>query len=162
MSNDLSSGPQPGVSYPLKIIYCGGSFFLNFKSHFFTVPLIIFLECSLPYEYCENGPTAEKCKEWMKKNLPDLFSQLNPPSADGSSEIAESSFFPLFQLNFLVATDGASGEEKKPQKRGGKGLPKAVKKEAVDKKITLSRAPRGKNKFVTVVGGLSSYGKLSN
>jgi len=104
--NDLVSGPQPGVSYPLKVIYCG--------------------ECSLPCEYCENGPTAEKCKEWMKKNLPDLFAQLNPPSADGS------------------ANDGASGEEKKPQKRGGKGLQKVVKKETVDKKISISRAPRGK------------------
>ncbi|VDO81700.1 unnamed protein product [Soboliphyme baturini] len=48
---------------------------------------------------------------------------------------------------------------KKRQKRGGKGVVKAKKVTATDMQpITLSRAPRGKNKFVTVVVGLASYG----
>ena len=43
---------------------------------------------------------------------------------------------------------------KKRQKRGGKGIMKAKKKEAeLEKRITLSIAPRGKKKAVTVVQG---------
>lgn len=58
---------------------------------------------------------------------------------------------------------GAAGEEeeKKRQKRGGKGMIKANKKKDEvdkDKRITVSRAPRGKKKSVTVVTGLSSFG----
>lgn len=57
--------------------------------------------------------------------------------------------------------DGAGGEDdKKRQKRGGKGMMKAKKvKEDGPKKICLSRAPRGKKKSVTVVTGLNTFGK---
>ena len=54
-------------------------------------------------------------------------------------------------------------EEKKRQKRGGKGMVKANKKKEdndKEKKITVSRAPRGKKKSVTVVTGLSTFGML--
>ena len=50
-------------------------------------------------------------------------------------------------------------DEKKRQKRGGKGMMRAKKKEEVEKKICLSRAPRGKRKSVTVITGLSTFGK---
>jgi hypothetical protein len=54
-------------------------------------------------------------------------------------------------LNFLQNDDDA----KKRQKRGGKGMVKAKKKEAeLEKRITLSIAPRGKKKAVTVVQGM--------
>lgn len=53
--------------------------------------------------------------------------------------------------------DGAEGEEKKRQKRGGKGLVKAKKKTETPKGIRLSRAPRGKKKFVTVIQGLGTF-----
>lgn len=49
-------------------------------------------------------------------------------------------------------------EEKKRQKRGGKGMIKAKKKEDGPKQVCVSRAPRGKKKSVTVVTGLSSFG----
>merc|ERR1719466_539781 len=55
--------------------------------------------------------------------------------------------------------DGADADEKKRQKRGGKGMMKAKKKEAdVEKKIILSIAPRGKKKAVTVVQGMRTFG----
>merc|ERR1712109_207313 len=56
--------------------------------------------------------------------------------------------------------EGEMGEEeKKRQKRGGKGMMKAKKKEAeVEKRIILSKAPRGKKKAVTVVQGLKTFG----
>lgn len=50
-------------------------------------------------------------------------------------------------------------DDKKRQKRGGKGLMKIKKKEEVTKRITLSRAPRGKKKSVTVVTGLHTFGR---
>lgn len=56
------------------------------------------------------------------------------------------------------AGDGTD-DDKKRQKRGGKGLMKIKKKEEVNKRITVSRAPRGKKKSVTVVTGLSTFGK---
>jgi density-regulated protein DRP1 len=49
------------------------------------------------------------------------------------------------------------GEEKKRQKRGGKGVIKAKKKTEKVHKVSLSRAPRGKKKYVTVVTGLATY-----
>lgn len=50
-------------------------------------------------------------------------------------------------------------EEKKRQKRGGKGVVKTKKKTPKEKRICLVTAPRGKKKFVTVVSGLSTFGK---
>lgn len=54
--------------------------------------------------------------------------------------------------------EGAGDEEKKRQKRGGKGMMKTKKKEDGPKQVCVSRAPRGKKKSVTVVTGLSSFG----
>merc|ERR1712154_446368 len=60
-----------------------------------------------------------------------------------------------------VATEAGETDEdaKKRQKRGGKGMMKAKKKEAqVEKRILLSIAPRGKKKAVTVVQGMRTFG----
>ena len=91
----------------------------------------------MPFEYCENYPDYEGCKDWMSKNLPESFERLNV-GGDGEA-------------------DGEDG--KKRQKRGGKGMIKAKKKEAeVERKIILSIAPRGKKKAVTVVQGMKTFG----
>ena len=42
--------------YPLEVEYCA--------------------LCGLPPEYCEFGSDPEKCKEWLKENLPDLYEEL--------------------------------------------------------------------------------------
>lgn len=61
------------------------------------------------------------------------------------------------------STEAGGGEdEKKRQKRGGKGMLKTKKKEDVPKLVTISRAPRGKKKSVTVVIGLSTFGNTVN
>lgn len=60
------------------------------------------------------------------------------------------------------ASVAGEDDEKKRQKRGGKGLIKANKKKEdddKDKKVCVSRAPRGKKKSVTVVTGMSTCGK---
>jgi len=113
----LPVGPQPGVTYPLVVEYCGN--------------------CSLPLEFCENYPDYEGCKKWLAEKMPEQFEKLSVEGADGEG----------------------GEEEKKRQKRGGKGMMKAKKKEAeVEKRITLSKAPRGKKKAVTVVTGLRTFG----
>ncbi|XP_037526055.1 density-regulated protein homolog [Rhipicephalus sanguineus] len=114
----LPTGPLPGVSYPIEVIYCG--------------------ECSMPLEYCEYYPDSQKCKEWLQKNLPEEFER-------------------RLNLSDAPQTGAGGDEEKKRQKRGGKGMVKAKKRVEKDKRICLSRASRGKKKFVTVVTGLSTF-----
>ncbi|XP_058803332.1 density-regulated protein homolog [Phymastichus coffea] len=94
--------------------------------------------CSLPIEYCEYYPDYPKCKEWLEKNLPSEFEKVK--LVDDSTTEA-----------------GSTEDEKKRQKRGGKGMLKTKKKEEVQKLVTVSRAPRGKKKSVTVVTGLSTF-----
>lgn len=92
------------------------------------------------FQFCEYYPDYEGCKKWLETNLPDKFASLEVSNAD---------------------EDGAGGEDaKKRQKRGGKGMMKAKKKEQeIEKKICLSIAPRGKRKSVTVVQGLKTFGR---
>ncbi|XP_055911689.1 density-regulated protein homolog [Eupeodes corollae] len=103
-----------------------------------TYPLTVSYcgNCSMPIEYCEYYPEYEKCKQWLEKNLPTEFERVKLEDA---------------------ASGDAGDDDKKRQKRGGKGLMKIKKKEELTKKICVSRAPRGKKKSVTVVTGLSTF-----
>ncbi|KAI4482545.1 hypothetical protein M0804_008398 [Polistes exclamans] len=98
--------------------------------------------CTLPIEYCEYYPEYEKCKLWLERNLPTEFEKVKLVE-DGSTET------------------GGGEDEKKRQKRGGKGMLKTKKKEDVPKLVTVSRAPRGKKKSVTVVTGLSTFASIN-
>lgn len=55
---------------------------------------------------------------------------------------------------------GGGEDEKKRQKRGGKGMLKTKKKDDTPKLVTVSRAPRGKRKSLTVITGLSTFGNI--
>lgn len=97
--------------------------------------------CTMPIEYCEYYPDYEKCKAWLEKNLPTEFDRVRIDEAAAEAD-------------GTATTD----DEKKRQKRGGKGMLKAKKpKEDGPRKVTVSRAPRGKKKSVTVVSGLSTF-----
>ena len=89
-------------------------------------------------QYCEYYPEYEKCKQWLEKNLPVEFEKVKV--GDGGTEVS-------------------ADDEKKRQKRGGKGMMKAKKKDDGPKQVCVSRAPRGKKKSVTVVTGLSTFSK---
>lgn len=52
----MSLGPREGVTYPIKVQYCGN--------------------CSMPIEYCEYYPEYDKCKQWLEKNLPTEFEKV--------------------------------------------------------------------------------------
>lgn len=112
---ELMSGPDPEIAYPIRVLYCG--------------------HCSLPVEYCEYTPEADKCKAWLEKNFPEEFEKTVGLSGPEEEEAGE----------------------KRRQKRGGKGVVKTKRKDSAPKQVTLSRAPRGKKKFVTVVTGLASF-----
>jgi len=104
--------------------------------------------CGLPPEYCEFGPSFEKCKPWLIENVPDLYPNLNKEE-EGEEE----------------------KEAKSTGKRGGKGL---VKPEAPDSDVKLlpggkvkkkekpiihiSRVQRNKRKYVTIIIGLEKFG----
>ena len=87
------------VEYPLDVEYCG--------------------ICSLPPEYCEYGPDSEKCKNWLKDNIPDLYEEL------------------VGKIEGLSVEDG-EGEKKKRQTRGGKAN-KLARKKTAEKKIIINR-----------------------
>ncbi|XP_071544195.1 density-regulated protein homolog isoform X2 [Panulirus ornatus] len=112
----LGITPLPGVEYPLNVTYCGN--------------------CTMPIEYCEYYPGYDKCKQWLEKNLPDMFQKL----MDGGG-----------------GSEEGGDEEKKRQKRGGKGMVKAKKKaEEGPRKVVVFVAPRGKKRN-TVVTGLKTF-----
>lgn len=98
-----------------------------------------FSECSMPMEYCDYSGQTDLCRAWATQNAPELLEGL---------EISEEN------------ADGA--DEKKKQKRGGKGSktggPTAATKKKGAQKVTLQREPRGK-KSVTVIKGLATFGK---
>ncbi|CAH3020355.1 unnamed protein product [Porites evermanni] len=108
------------IEYPLIVQYCG--------------------VCSLPLEYCEYTAEYEKCKEWLKSNIPDAYEVLINQAAEQLAEV-----------------DVSEGAAKKKQTRGGKGVVRAPKKKNVTKKVVLSRAQRNKKKYVTVVTGLGTF-----
>uniref|UniRef100_A0A914ZWA2 Density-regulated protein n=1 Tax=Parascaris univalens TaxID=6257 RepID=A0A914ZWA2_PARUN len=97
-------------------------------------------ECSMPLEYCEYSGIADRCRKWLEKNIPSELERLQ------------------------IAGDEIPDAEKKHQKRGGKGSKPMSEKAAASKKrttlpakVTLQRAPRGKNKSVTVIKGLATF-----
>ena len=85
----------------------------------------------------------------MQKNLPNKFADLNIGGEVGGGGGGQAAAAAEGEDDDQTDEDG-----KKRQKRGGKGIMKAKKKEAeLEKRITLSIAPRGKKKAVTVVQG---------
>lgn len=62
-------------------------------------------ECTMPLEYCSFSGRYEQCQAWRKKNIDAL-------AADG----------------IQIAVDDDTVEEKKHQKRGGKGQAKSAVK----------------------------------
>lgn len=67
-----------------------------------TYPLKVMYcgHCTLPLEYCEYYPEYDRCKSWLQQNLPTEFEKL---------------------ISISGGTDDENSEEKKRQKRGGKG-----------------------------------------
>lgn len=135
----LQIGPKAGASYPLSVQYCGN--------------------CSMPLEYCEYYPEYEKCKQWLEKNLPVEFERLKTGATASGTTAGATGSGEGGAAGGTEAEGAAAGEEdKKRQKRGGKGMMKTKKvKDDGPKKICVSRSARGKKKSVTVVTGMATF-----
>jgi len=114
------------------------------------VPKILYCGvCGLPPEYCEYGPSFDKCKPWLIEHCPGLYPNLQEEEKK----------------------EGEETEQKESKgKRGGKGLNKPdtdaevklmpggkLKKKEVPT-IHVSLVQRNKRKYVTVVCGLEKFG----
>lgn len=112
--------------------------------------LFSFTECSLPIEYCEYYPSAGKCRQWLEKNLPDVFESLcklkESESTSNNCSKETNSDSPQAAQN---AVESDSLEKKGRQKRGGKALVKTKRKDNVERFVNLARCNRGKKKYVT-------------
>jgi hypothetical protein len=112
-------------------------------------------------QYCEYYPCFADCKRTLEESLPDLFAKLYAGQSSAGAAGAGAAGGADGGDKDSAGDKDAAEEGKKRQTRGGKGMVKAKKnkeKEAA-KKITLSIAPRGKRKAVTVVQGLKTCGK---
>lgn len=132
----LKPGPKEGVTYPMHVMYCGNCTMPIEVTNYLYIFLCLHVIYFLFLQYCEYYPEYEKCKHWLEKNIPTEFEKIK--IGDDNNPIEE---------------------EKKRQKRGGKGMIKTKKKDEGPKQVCVSRAPRGKKKSVTVVTGLSGFGK---
>jgi len=96
--------------------------------------------CGLPPEYCEFGPDFERCKPWLIENCPEVYPELI--KKEGGAE------------------DEAEAEDKKKQKRGGKGVVRAdkPKKGGKEPELLISTSQKKGRKIVTTVSGLKAYG----
>jgi len=108
----------------------------------------------MPVEYCSYSANPEKCKQWLESHLPEMFASMY------ASEAPEANAAEDNQSAGAAAADLDGKKSAGRQKRGGKGsaVPGASKKQPAkqQQRICISRAPRGKNKFVTVITGLTT------
>ena len=134
----------------------------------------LFLVCGVPPEYCEYSADYEKCKVWMRENLPEIFEKLGQYFCFNILSNASLNMYVTWSVSFsltmmwlsLSTAVGIScevgevdeKEEKKRQKRGGKAAHKSLQKKTQPQRICLSKAPRGKKKMFTVISGLATFG----
>ncbi|KAF9961437.1 Translation machinery-associated protein 22 [Mortierella alpina] len=95
--------------------------------------------CSLPPEYCEFGPTLDKCKHWLSKNDKVLYSILYNTLED-----------------HLAATSLGEPEEDKKKAKEAAKIEKQMQKK-MQSKVLIKRIERTKRKCVTSVFGLENF-----
>nr|CAG4642198.1 EOG090X0IUZ [Eurycercus lamellatus] len=140
MSQEVGEDVPESISKPQSYITESGLPVGPQSDREYPVTVVYCGNCGLPTEYCEFYAEHEKCKLWFETNLPSEFAKQArigeaPNEGDEAKDV---------------------DDDKKRQKRGGKGLSKPKKKEGGPKKISLSVAPRGR-KRLTVLSGLKSY-----
>ena len=51
--------------------------FIYFERTIIFSILFNIVVCTLPLEYCEYNSGYDKCKEWLLKNMPEMFAKLD-------------------------------------------------------------------------------------
>ncbi|KAG0306927.1 Translation machinery-associated protein 22 [Dissophora globulifera] len=98
--------------------------------------------CSLPPEYCEFGPTLDKCKEWLSKNDKVLYAILYNTLEDQ-----------LYATS--LGGDSKPEDDKKKAKEAAK-IEKQMQKK-MQSRVIIKRIERTKRKCVTSVFGLENF-----
>lgn len=120
----------------------------------------------MPIEYCEYYSNAAKCNEWLMKHLPEEFEKRMKltEGTEGAKGMCflNQALTVRFEFDYRLKRESvhsgeSTEEEKKRQKRGGKGVIKTKKKVEKERHIQLSRQARGKKKSVTVIQGLATF-----
>eukprot|EP01103_Thecamoeba_quadrilineata_P012277 TRINITY_DN3128_c0_g1_i1.p1 TRINITY_DN3128_c0_g1~~TRINITY_DN3128_c0_g1_i1.p1 ORF type:complete len:215 (-),score=49.01 TRINITY_DN3128_c0_g1_i1:53-619(-) len=110
--------------------------------------------CGLPSEYCDFGPSPDKCEAHHKENSSKV-SNTTSTSSDSKISLQKTEE----NLAELTLTDK---EEKKPSAKPKndevKLLPGGKVKKKEEPMIYVSTVQRNKRKYVTVVQGLESFG----
>ncbi|RKP12175.1 translation initiation factor SUI1 [Piptocephalis cylindrospora] len=94
--------------------------------------------CTLPYEYCEFGPSAELCKKNCRENHPGLYERYYGALEEAKEEDPAA----------------LAADEAKLKGKGGGG--KKGKKEQ-DMRVYIKRSERNRRKCVTTVCNLQTY-----
>ncbi|CAE7330631.1 TMA22 [Symbiodinium natans] len=92
--------------------------------------------CGLPPDFCQYGPSWEKCKPWCIENVPHYYPELSGVSLEDAKKKAE-------ELN-------AKGKEKL--------LPGGKVKREKSPRVNIRKLSRGGRKCVTSVAGLDMFG----
>ncbi|CAG8508643.1 13624_t:CDS:2 [Acaulospora morrowiae] len=100
--------------------------------------------CSLPPEYCEFGPTLDKCKKWLQEKHSELFHKLY-----SQIELVEK------LANTSLEEKPNEVEDKKKAKEAAKIERELQKK--MTSKVIITRIARNKRKCVTSVYGLQNF-----
>ncbi|WFD36358.1 Translation machinery-associated protein 22 [Malassezia cuniculi] len=102
--------------------------------------------CTFPYEYCEYGPSASKCRDNLESTKPEIFEKLY--SAEAVSDKLKS-----------LTTEQVESLERESAKRERKAQAKAEKERAqlAATKVTISRVARTKRKVITCINGLHLF-----
>ncbi|KAJ3334359.1 Translation machinery-associated protein 22 [Blyttiomyces sp. JEL0837] len=110
--------------------------------------------CTAPVEYCEFGPSAKRCRAWLKDKHPELYdrywanveevaAKTENLEVDEGAEGSSASAQPAAPVKEKL--DALQKEELKKEKK---------KKEA---KVTIKRIERTKRKCVIAVAGLEVF-----
>ncbi|KIO21056.1 hypothetical protein M407DRAFT_15868 [Tulasnella calospora MUT 4182] len=103
--------------------------------------------CSFPPEYCEFGSSASKCKGWLKDAHSELYEKYYGEDALQSK---------MQSLSVEAQAKLEKDTAKKEAKAEAKAKAEAEKKQA--KQVTIKRIQRNKNKYVTSIHGLETFG----
>jgi len=126
--------------------------------------------CTLPPEYCEFGPSFERCKPWLRDHHPELYPEVFKAGSATTKTQDNNNNAEGSESTGAEAPQEGEKESKGTGKRGGKGLVKPEKDTDVQilpggkvkKKekpiVHISRVQRNKRKYVTVVSGLEKFG----
>lgn len=119
------------VAEPLTVIYCA--------------------VCSFPPEYCEFGGAVKRCKEWLEKAHPNLYTKLYGGETSGTEAVTKA----MSSLSVEKQEELALKIQKQQAKEEAKAERELQKKLA--SKVLISRIARSKRKHVIAIQGLEVF-----